>query len=39
MRKSCTEEQHKLFDTIFGVECPYKEGELIFVMDRKEDLW
>ncbi len=39
MRKACTKEQNELFDKIFGIESPYKEGELIFVRDRKEDLW
>lgn len=34
MRKACTDVQHELFDTIFGkdeLECPYKDGELIWV--------
>ena len=39
MRNACTEEQHKLFDNIFGkdeVQCPYEEGELCWVKGYRE---
>jgi hypothetical protein len=42
MRNACDPKQHLLFDTIFGkdtIECPYKEGELIFVKENINSQW
>ncbi|GAB3013642.1 hypothetical protein GCM10027051_16160 [Niabella terrae] len=42
MRNACTPDQHMLFDEIFGreqLECPYKEGELIFVKSTTLREW
>jgi hypothetical protein len=43
MRKACTQKQHELFDEIFGKdaeECPYEDGELIWVKDtRSTNTW
>lgn len=39
MREACTEEQHELFDEIFGVECPYEKDDLLFVRDFENSQW
>lgn len=42
MRQACTKEQHKLFDEIFGKdinECPYKDGDPVWVRDREDQTW
>lgn len=42
MRNACTPSQHKVFDEIFGKdepECPYEDGELIFVRLGADKPW
>lgn len=39
MRKACTKEQNELFDKIFGIESPYKEGELILIKHNINGTW
>lgn len=42
MRAACTDAQNKLFDEIFGKdvpECPYKDGDPVWVRDREDQTW
>lgn len=42
MRQECNNQQHEVFDKIFGkdeIECPYEDGELIFVRDSPDREW
>lgn len=39
MRKACTSEQYKLFDEIFGIECPFKKNDKLVVWNECKGNW